>query len=361
MIFNVQMTIKLAILLFSAASCQSFWTESSDEQTHALERRQNSTPPGMVPRMNGVNVAGLEFGVDINGTSTGVYNPPDLSQVSHFIGVGMNIIRFSFGWQYIQPTIKGELDAKYLALLDKYVKYTVDSNVHVIIDLHNYARRDGKIVGQSELGADTLVDLWSKLASHFKDQPKVFFGVMNEPHDVDSKTWIGVVQQVVTAIRQQGAANTILLPGNAWMHFATFADDYNLGLGSVKNPDGTTTGLIFDIHQYLDVDGSGSHSECTQYHPDEITAVAALLKRDGRQAIITETGGGNTQSCSDFIYKFIKAVNHEYPSLIGAMMWGGGAFPADNNLVITVKEGNDWKDQINFTAFKKALTSGSNP
>ncbi|EGG10321.1 family 5 glycoside hydrolase [Melampsora larici-populina 98AG31] len=341
MIVNVQMTTKLAIFLFFAASCRSIWGAAS------------------VPRLNGVNVAGLEFGIDINGTSIGNYNSPEFDQIQHFVSVGMNVIRIPFGWQYIQPQINGDLDANYLGLLVKYVEYTLGLGAHVIIDLHNYARRDGKIVGQSDLSAESLADMWSKVASHFKEQTNVFFGLMNEPHDVDSKTWIGVVQLVVTAIRQQGASNTILLPGNYWMHFATFANDYNNGMSAVKNPDGTKTGLIFDIHQYLDVDGSGAHKECTQYHPDEITSVAALLKRDGQQAIVTETGGGNSQSCSDFIYKFVKAVNNEFPTFIGALLWGGGPFSADSTLVITVKEGNNWKDQINLEAMKRSLASGS--
>lgn len=83
MIANVQMAIKLMILLFSAAICRSEWT-------------------GTVPRMNGVNVAGLEFGTDTNGGSSGSYSPPELSQIKHFVSVGMNIIRISFCWQSMQ-------------------------------------------------------------------------------------------------------------------------------------------------------------------------------------------------------------------------------------------------------------------
>jgi endoglucanase len=31
-------------------------------------------------------------------------------------------------------------------------------------------------------------------------------------------------------------------------------------LSTVKNPDGSTTNLIFDIHEYLDFDFSGTHA-----------------------------------------------------------------------------------------------------
>jgi endoglucanase len=30
----------------------------------------------------------------------------------------------------------------------------------------------------------------------------------------------------------------------------------------VKNLDGSTTGLYFDVHKYLDSDNSGTHAEC---------------------------------------------------------------------------------------------------
>ncbi|EGG01066.1 family 5 glycoside hydrolase [Melampsora larici-populina 98AG31] len=362
---NLQTTLMLLCALFSVASCRSIWTGSGEQGETLLQRRENSVPDQaghrsdhLLPRMNGVNMAGLEFGIGSNGDRNG--NPPQappLDQIPHFIKGGSNVIRFPFGWQYMQDTIKGDLNKTYLSLLDEYVTATTQLNATAIIEVHNFARRDGQIIGESSVGADALVDLWTRLAKHYNDQPNVMFGLMNEPHDVTSKIWIGVVQQVVTGIRKAGAENNILLPGNAWEHLLTFADDYNNGLSAIKNPDGSVRGLIFEIHQYFDYNGVGDQKECTQDHLSELQSVVDLLKKDGRQVLITELGGGNSQSCSDIIHKFVAAAASAYPTVIGTLMWGAGSFAPDYTLVVTVKEGNGWKDQMNFASLKTALAA----
>ena len=52
----------------------------------------------------------------------------------------------------------------------------------------------------------------------------------------------------------------ILLPGNNYTSAQTFASNGSgAALLTVKNPDGSTTNLVFDVHKYLDSDNSGTH------------------------------------------------------------------------------------------------------
>ena len=62
----------------------------------------------------------------------------------------------------------------------------------------------------------------------------------------------------VTAIRNAGATSQmILLPGNNWTSAQSYVSSGSAAaLGAVTNPDGTKTGLIFDVHKYLDSDNS---------------------------------------------------------------------------------------------------------
>lgn len=86
---------------------------------------------------------------------------------------------------------------------------------------------------------------------------------MNEPHDVpDINLWAQSVQAAVTAIRQAGATTQlILLPGNNWTSAQTFVSNGSAdALKKVVNPDGSITGLIFDVHKYLDSDNSGTNA-----------------------------------------------------------------------------------------------------
>lgn len=379
MLRSTRTMILSAMVFFSAVSCSTIPTEAShssglvglqkrDTTNPQANQQPNSETPNQqpnngtskparrLPHIRGVNMAGLEFGINNNGNKGDKNLAPPIEQVDDLVGQGFNMIRIPFGWQHIQPTIKGELDPTQLALLDKYVDAVLAKKAFVIIDLHNYARLEGKIVGQSEVGADALVDLWRRLAVHYKDRRRVTFGIMNEPHDQDSKIWIGVLQQVVTAIREAGAIrHKLLLPGNAWSHPTTFADDYKLGLSAIKNPDGGHRGLIFEFHQYFDGDGSGTNRECSNDRIEDLNSVVALLKKDGRQAMITEMGGGNTQSCSTIIAKYVTAVQTHFPTILGAVIWGGGSFAPSYELVVSVKNGNTWEPQENLKAFKTGL------
>jgi endoglucanase len=72
-------------------------------------------------------------------------------------------------------------------------------------------------------------------------------------------------------------------------------------LMTVTNPDGSTTNLIFDVHKYLDSDNSRSHAECVTNNVDVFTTLASWLRSNQRQALLSETGGGNTQSCETYL------------------------------------------------------------
>jgi endoglucanase len=103
----------------------------------------------------------------------------------------------------------------------------------------------------------------------------------------------------VTAIRKAGATkNKILLPGNEWTHASAFISNGSGDeLSKVTNLDGSTTDLIFDVHQYLDSDGSGTHTACSTNNVDVFETLGAWLQKNKRQAILTETGGSSEASC----------------------------------------------------------------
>jgi endoglucanase len=105
---------------------------------------------------------------------------------------------------------------------------------------------------------------------------------MNEPHNIpDMAVWAGTVQAAVTAIRQAGATTQlILLPGNDFTGAQTFVNNGSAGnLSTVHNLDGTNTSLIFDVHKYLDSDGSGTHTGCVSNHITDAFMPLALHAR----------------------------------------------------------------------------------
>lgn len=90
----------------------------------------------------------------------------------------------------------------------------------------------------------------------------------------------------------------ILLPGNDFTSAQMFVSDGSAAaLSAVKDSDGSTKLLVFDVHKYLDSDGSGTNTECVSDHvSDTFAPLAQYLRTNGRQAILSETGGGNVAS-----------------------------------------------------------------
>lgn len=196
----------------------------------------------------------------------------------------------------------GTLDATNFAAYDQLMQACLATGASCAIDLHNYARFNGDIIGQSTAGPTNaqFADLWTQLATKYASSTKVVFGLMNEPHDLDITTWAATCQAVVTAVRGAGATNMILLPGTDFASAATVVSSGSAAaLSNITNPDGTFDNLVLDLHKYLDVDNSGSHSTCTTDNiADAFQLAADFLRTNGRMALVSETGAGTDATVS---------------------------------------------------------------
>jgi len=315
----------------------------------------------------GVNIAGFDFGVLTDGSQTvsKVYPPlsalggPDgAGQMSHFVkDDNLNIFRLPVGWEYLTNYNIGTFDTTKLANYDQLVQACLSTGATCIVDIHNYARWYGGIIGQGGPSNASLVQLWTQLATKYKDSTNIAFGVMNEPHDLDINMWAGTVQLVVTAIRTAGATSQmILLPGTGYTSAGSFVDNGSgAALSKVKNLDGSITNLIFDVHQYLDYDYSGTHTECVT---DNIYSawqpLATWLRTNKRQALNTETGGGNTASCEQYLCSAINFMNSNTDVFLGYVAWSAGSFDSTYELDLTpTLSGSTWTD----TALMKACVA----
>ena len=274
-------------------------------------------------------MAGFDFGVSTSGAQDfSQIQTPDNAQMTHFVNDdGFNIFRLPAGWQFLlNNNLGGTLDSNNFNRYNSLVQACLATGSYCILDVHNYARWNGAIVGQGGPTNAQLANIWSQLASKYASNSKIIFGVMNEPHDVPSiSTWAATVQESVNAIRRAGATSQmILLPGNGWTGAATFISSGSLAaLLPITNLDGSKTGLIFDVHKYLDSDGSGTHTECvTNNINDAFAPLATALRQNGRQAMLTETGGGNTQSCVRYMCEQIAYLNANSDVYLGYVAVG---------------------------------------
>ncbi|CAD0095703.1 unnamed protein product [Aureobasidium vineae] len=317
----------------SAATSQAATTKVVTSSKPAATTSNAAASTGKV-KYAGVNIAGFDFGMDTNGDSTGSYVDPGTTgqnQMNHFVKDDkLNTFRLPVGWQYlVNNQLGGNLDSTFFAKYDQQMTYCLNSGAALcILDLHNYARWNGQIVGSS--GGPTnaqFASIWSQLAT----KPKVAFGLMNEPHDLqDINAWATTIQAAVTAIRKAGATqNMILLPGNDCDNFVD--NGSAAALNKITNLDGSKSNLVFDVHQYSDSDNSGTHNTCVSSSSNiaGFSKLASWLRTNSRQAILTETGGSNDQSCLTAVCDILNYLMTNSDVYLGWTGWSAGMFATD--------------------------------
>lgn len=279
----------------------------------------------------GVNLAGAEFNsAKRPGTLFKDYTYPAASDYAYFAGKGMNIVRLPFLWERLQPQANGELDATQLQLIQKAVAQAKAQNLHVILDVHNYAKYNGTRLGSEGTPGALLADLWSRLAKAFKDDDAVIFGLMNEPNAIDATAWTGIAQSAIDAIRATGARNLILVPGTAYTGAHSWASTaYGTpnatALTQINDP---ANNLAIELHQYLDKDFSGTSGDCVSatVGADKLRGVTAWLRQQGKRGFLGEFAGGNNDTCLQALDGMLTFMEQNADVWLGWTYWAGGSW-----------------------------------
>ncbi|TQV97079.1 glycoside hydrolase family GH5 [Cordyceps javanica] len=295
----------------------------------------------------GVALSGIDFGCDIDGTCPlktvalplKNYGGADgKAQMEHFVkDDNLNMFRLPVSWQFLTAAKGGSvLDPQGWESYDLLMQTCLDTGAHCMIDLHNFGRFDGGIIGQGGPSDATFAQLWANVAARYADNARVVFGLMNEPHDLDITKWAGTCQAAVTAIRKAGAKeHMILLPGNNFTSVADFVDNGSAELlSNVTNPDGSTAGLLLDLHKYLDSNNSGQNAECTTDNAAAFTAAAAWLRARNRTAMVSESGASMRPSCMQRFCAQNRVIADNADVFAGFVGWSAGSF--DSTYVMTL-------------------------
>ncbi|KAK7431986.1 hypothetical protein QQZ08_001606 [Neonectria magnoliae] len=296
----------------------------------------------------GVAIPGIDLGCDIDGSCpldtvelplTEFGGGDGAGQMKHFVeDDGFNVFRLPTSWQYIvNHKLGADLDETNFGNYDKLMQACLDTGAYCMIDVHNFARWDDGIIGQGDVSDDDFVRLWVQLAQKYGKNNKVIFGLMNEPHDLDIKLWGQTCQKVVTAVRKAGAkSNMILLPGTNFASAETFVSSGSAeALGAVSNPDGSKDNLYMDLHKYLDENNSGTFSECTTDNVEGFTTIATWLRKNKRQAMISESGASLDDSCMEKFCTQNEFIAKNSDVFVGFVGWGAGSFKSDYILTLT--------------------------
>jgi len=216
------------------------------------------------PLLVGVNLSGAGFGPSVvpgkHGTN---YTYPAESYYKKYSDLGMPLVRLPFLWERIQPKLNSPLNAEEFARLKQSLDFAQKHNVKVILDLHNYYRYYGKLIGSKEVPISSFAAVWKQIVQQVVNHPAVEgYGLMNEPHSTNG-LWPQAALAAAQAIRTVDSKRWIYVAGDRWSS-AFHWPHYNTQL--VSNPwmRDPKNNLVYEAHMYVDKDFSGNYFDKTE-------------------------------------------------------------------------------------------------
>jgi len=219
----------------------------------------------------------------------GLAEPPGNEQLQYFHGRGANCFRIAVPWERLQARL-GTKEIKLVVGLNETVDYiTKKLGSRVILTPHGI---EGLKFGGINAGLSDFANLWSGLATLWRDNDQVIFGLLGGPvlngrsdgidgfFDPDSRDlqgkqveeWRQWAQAAIDAVREAGAKNLILVPGLHWsncvewtgsLFWGEHIDDKwhggNTRLAALTDP---AMRLAYDVRQHLDIRFSGKLPGC---------------------------------------------------------------------------------------------------
>lgn len=302
---NTTFPIKFALSARDASRSGDFVLELKDNEIGEIDAGragvhigQWALPPAQ-PAM-GVNMASGEFGTGTTFNKDYVY--PENARIDWSKEQGFKILRIPFKFQNIQPAPQAKLRAQDLQELNRVAVRCANDEIVCILDMHNYGSYytdDGKntgLAGSNGVSNKNLAALWAKLAVRFKDNPHIWFGLMNEPHEQSALDWVKSANTIALAIRDTGAPNKIVFQGSYWDGAHSWdSSDNQVQVLKAYDP---LNNFAVEAHQYLDVDSSGTSSICVPLSGSRrIEPFTAWLKKYKMHGILGEAGWANNSLC----------------------------------------------------------------
>ena len=107
-----------------------------------------------------------------------------------------------------------------------------------------------------------------------------------------------------------------------------------LNLNDPAAPDGSK--IIYEMHQYLDTDGSGTSENCVSSTIGEqrLREATAWLKANKKKGILGETAGGANTQCIQALTGMLNYMAQNSDVWTGWLWWAGGPWWGQSNIFV---------------------------
>lgn len=150
----------------------------------------------------------------------------------------------------------------------------------------------------------------------------------NEFHSMDQTLVLKLNQAAIDAIRAAGATSQyIFVEGNSWSGAWTWTT-VNDNLKALTDPQDL---LIYEMHQYLDSDGSGTSATCVSstIGQERVIAATQWLKENGKRGFMGEFAGGANSVCQHAVTGMLDYLQTNSDVWLGASWWSAGPWWGD--------------------------------
>jgi endoglucanase len=224
--------------------------------------------------LHGVNRAGAEYSCVKNNQF--MDGPYDEASVQAMAAWHMNVVRLPINehcWLGTAGVPAAYGGKNYQQFVTDYVDLFNRYGIYVILDMHQSGVGDGTTNAQLANRANSIT-FWQSVSTVFKENSGVLFDLVNEPHDVSWECWqdqaacdgtFTGMQQLITAIRETGAPQVILLGGLA------YANDLTGWLTHM--PSDPLHNLVASWHVYPDL----NYCNSTSCYDSQIAPVLAQV------------------------------------------------------------------------------------
>jgi endoglucanase len=322
-------------------------------------------------KYRGTNVVGMEMGWN-HAVNSSNFDPAvgpiqdthypriDNRLIDYYASKNASIIRLLFSWEGMQSTLGGLIPASnsgnykiYYDNFERIVTYATNTKgLRVIIEPWQ-ADANGGAGGAVYRGEYVnygnpitvttahFADFWGKMAGKFAGNSRVWFGLVNEPHNQSTMSWWNAAQAAVTAIRGAGAVTqTILVPGNGYSQASSWTSNaYDTAATKVSNADGWLSAnggtplydpmgdTMAEVHTYLNTDESGSSTEITAYTAarTQLANTVNAARSQGYQVFLGEIGFKKSVTLAPQAWTdFLSYLDDNSDTLVGYTWWAGG-------------------------------------
>ncbi|KAH7134518.1 glycoside hydrolase superfamily [Dactylonectria estremocensis] len=333
----------LAACASSAAAVEPSVASSSTSSAASSESTGGSSSGFL---FTGINESGAEFGTAIPGTEGTDYTFPNTSAIDILFDAGMNSFRVGFTMERMIPDeLTGTLDSDYFEGINTVVTHITGKGAYAILDPHNYGRYYSNIITD----VDAFGSFWTTLATKFADNELVIFDTNNEYHDMENSLVAELNQAAITAIRGAGATSQyIFVEGNSYSGAWTWVSSGNGdALVDLTDPQDK---LIYEMHQYLDSDGSGTSETCVDstIGATRLAAATAWLKENGKLGVLGETAGGNNDVCKTAIKGELQHLQDNSDVWVGFLWWAAGPWWGDYMFSMEPADGSAYDSYLSI-------------